>query len=211
VKKYSFDPLHPDAPGVPQWTQTLGQTGANWGYAIATNALGDVYVAGRTNGSLSTLGDSAKGGWDAFLSRFDENGNLKWTRQFGTDRDEWGLGVSTDALGNAYLTGFTYGALGGANLGDQDAFVVNVDRDGHLLWLSQFGTAAGDGAFGISVDDLASAYLTGITAGSLPGWLNLGASDAFLVKLSPVPAPGAALLAGVGLGLAGWLQRRRAS
>jgi hypothetical protein len=47
--------------------------------------------------------------WDAFLSKFDPNGNFVWARTWGGS-DNWdgdeGYGVAADGSGNAFVTGY---------------------------------------------------------------------------------------------------------
>ena len=58
------------------------------------------------------------GGRDAFLCKFDTDGSLLWSTQFGTGQSFTGRGVAVDAAGCAYLTGYTPGT------GGNDAFLV---------------------------------------------------------------------------------------
>ena len=52
------------------------------GRGVAVDASG-VYVAGVTSGTLP--GQTSAGGGDAFVRKYDADGNELWTRQFGTD------------------------------------------------------------------------------------------------------------------------------
>jgi hypothetical protein len=61
------------------------------------------------------------GGRDAFVSKYDAAGILQWTKQLGTTTEDEGHGVSADGLGNVYISGGTWGNLGGVNAGGQDA------------------------------------------------------------------------------------------
>src|SRR6185295_9878625 len=84
-------------------------------------SLNNVYSGGFTRGSLEGANE---GGPDTFLAKYDSAGNLLWTSQVGTPASDSALGVATDALGNAYLSGHTGGALGGANAGESDSFLM---------------------------------------------------------------------------------------
>ena len=166
------------ASGTLLWTRQLGTSEFEWGYSVAVDSAGNAYITGHTGGSL---GGPNAGGLDYFLAKYDASGVLLWTHQAGTSASEQSNGVAVDSAGNAYVTGRTFGSLGGHNVGGEDAFVAKYDTSGTLLWTRQFGTSQYDCAWGVAVDGAGNAYITGETAGSLGG-LNAGFTDAFLAK-----------------------------
>lgn len=112
------------------WVRLLGTTGAESGYAVATDAAGFVYVAGETDG---TLGASAFGVRDAFVACLaGDSGATAWIRQFGTDRDDCAHAITVDAGGNLFVAGDTFGGMdGNLNEGCCDLFVAKFDRYGN--------------------------------------------------------------------------------
>jgi len=88
-----------------------------------------------------------------------------------------------DGSGNAYITGRTFGSLGGSNAGGCDAFVAKYNSGGDLQWAPQIGTSGDDRGYSVAVDSSGSPTICGITAGTL-GEANMGYEDAFLVKYS---------------------------
>jgi len=56
----------------------------------------------------------------------EEPYEIAWTRQFGTATADFSQGVTTDGLGNVFISGYTDGSLGGANTGGYDAFVTKL-------------------------------------------------------------------------------------
>jgi len=165
-----------DSAGDLRWTRQFGTTTFDTASGVATDASGNVYVAGYTNG---VLGGSGSGPNDAFLRSYDGDGTVRWTRQFGTASDDIALGVATDASGNVYVAGRTQGALEGASAGDSDAFVRSYDGAGAVRWTRQFGTSDADIAFGVATDSTGTVYVTGYTFGALEG-SGAGGGDAFL-------------------------------
>jgi hypothetical protein len=137
-----------------------------------------VYVSGRTDGSL---GGPYAGDFDTLIRKYDAAGNVQWTRQFGTARDEISGGISADGLGNIYVSGITNASLGGPNAGAYDAFVRKYDAGGNVLWTRQLGTSSNEGSEGVSADDLGNVYVSGDTRGSLGGPI-AGGSDVFVSK-----------------------------
>jgi len=167
-----------DAAGNLLWIQQLGGNREVWLDGISGDALGNVFVGGHTSGSL---GASSLGSGDAFVSKYNADGNLLWIRQFGTSQWDEARGVSADGLGNVYVTGYTQGSLAGPNAGWDDVFVAKYDTDGDLLWSRQLGTSATDLALGVSADSSGNLYVVGCTASSLAG-PHEGRDDAFIVK-----------------------------
>ena len=76
------------------------------------NAAGDWTLTVSDNVGFDT------GTLDAWGLNID-SGTLLWSRQLGTSTDDWGKGVSADGLGSVYISGYTFGSLGGANAGVQ--------------------------------------------------------------------------------------------
>jgi Beta-propeller repeat len=123
-----------DASGNLQWTKQLGTAANDYAYGVAIDSRGNALVVGATQGSL---GGPNAGGYDAFLSKYDAAGNLKWTRQFGTSGNDFANGISTDGFGNFYVTGSSPGFLSDPNDPWLAKFTVpnvlgDFDRDGQL-------------------------------------------------------------------------------
>ncbi len=113
-----------DSSGSELWTQQIGTSGSDVSYSVAVDASGNAYISGYTGG---VLGDSSAGSGDAFLTKFDSSGNEVWTQQIGTSAWDQSNSVVVDALGNAYISGYTSGDLGGTNAGGTDAFLVKYE------------------------------------------------------------------------------------
>jgi hypothetical protein len=176
-----------DAAGTLQWTRQLGTTEPDEGYGVSADGLGNVYISGTTSGSLAEPNSGTIG---AFVAKYDPAGTLLWLRQLGSSFGAGSYGVSADAVGNVYISGYTVGDLGGPNAGVQDAFVSKYNATGTLLWSSQIGTGLADYSFGVSADDLGSVYFSGITRGDLAGTNVGGFNDAFVSKINAfVPEP----------------------
>lgn len=148
-----------DTDGNLLWNRQLGTPSTDICWGSSADALGNVYVAGGTRGALGAVN---YGGEDAYLGKYDPDGNLMWIRQLGTSANDKGLGVSTDASGNVYLSGQTSGSLAGDNTGSIDAFLGKFDSAGALMWIDQFGTDGQDAGLGVSVDDIGNVYIVGL-------------------------------------------------
>ncbi|BAZ29714.1 hemolysin-type calcium-binding region [Cylindrospermum sp. NIES-4074] len=169
----------PDSKVVLPDIKQLGTIGADYAFAITNDHNGNIYLTGGTTGSLE--GTNA-GGEDAWVTKYDSNGNVRWIRQFGTSVEDKSLDIATDPIGNIYLIGYTFGSLGKKNAGiERDVWVAKFDTDGNKQWIKQFGTFTLDKGWGIDVDDNSNIYVTGYTLGSLAA-LNQGYTDTWIAK-----------------------------
>lgn len=161
-----------------QWTRELSTSGTSCACGVSADGRGNVYICGYTAGGLDKTN---YGSLDAFVSKYDAQGKLLWTRQLGTSEEDQCRGVSADGLGNVYITGFTAGSLDGPNAGGFDAFVSKYDGQGNLLWTRQLGTPENDESRAVSADEQGNVYISGSTAGVLDK-TKYGDLDAFVSK-----------------------------
>jgi hypothetical protein len=174
IRKY-----HPE--GDVLWADQFGSNLDDIAYDVAVDGSGRVYVVGATSGSLA----GSRGGFDGFVRKYNANGTLQWTRQFGTATYDRAWGAAADASGNLYVVGETTGSLGGAYQGGFDAFVRKYSASGDVLWTRQIGTSWDEAGQGVAVDATGAAYVTGYTSGELQG-TNSGGGDVFLRKYDPM-------------------------
>ncbi|MBL0695055.1 SBBP repeat-containing protein [Comamonas sp. JC664] len=148
----------------PSWVRQLGANHDEQASAVAVSGT-SVYVVGQTNSQLGA--DPQAGGQDAFIARYDSAGNLLWVRQFGTPQQDRATAVATDADGNAYVAGTTFGSLDFyTNAGGIDFFIAKFDAAGNRLWLRQNGTQMDDFATGLAVSGGDKLFFSGYTGGS---------------------------------------------
>jgi len=106
------------------WTSQFGTTGADDAEAVAFDAAGHLFVAGRAGAALPDA--TSNGGSDAFLAAVSPVGEILWARQFGGPADDYAMALAVGRRG-FYLAGGTTGALPGqTNLGQRDAFVASL-------------------------------------------------------------------------------------
>jgi hypothetical protein len=192
VRKY-------DADGNVSWTRQFGTARSDFATGVSADGFGNVYVS-------ANLFDYVADEVDMFLRKYDVDGNLLWSRELITGGGGHWTDVSSDSLGNVYLTGATVHSIPGPNTRELDAFVSKYDGSGNVLWTSQFGSESFDGPRGVSADGLGNVYISGTTQGNLGGTHAGGVNDAFVAKLSEsVPEPStAAILVLAAAGLTFW-------
>ena len=170
-----------DAGGTQQWLRQMGTSGEDNALALATDAQGNVYVAGSTEGELSP--GQQKGASDAYLAKFDFRGDQQWVKQIGTSDYDSAMALTTDAQGNVFIAGATTGELfSGQQKGTMDAYVAKYDTNGSHQWSQQLGGADSTEATALATDENGNVYIAGATLGELTPGQQQGAWDAFLAK-----------------------------
>jgi len=135
-----------------EWIRQFGYRGSvsDRAEAVDVDPYGNVYVAGYTEGELP--GQTSAGYDDAFVRKYDTEGNEIWTQQFGTGSYAYAYDIIADSSG-VYVAGYIVGALPGqTQVSTIDAFVRKYDLNGNEIWTQQFGTGSHDRAYGITAD-----------------------------------------------------------
>ena len=98
-----------DAAGNVLWAHSAGGSAMDYGYGIATDHAGNVYITGWFNSTTITFGaftlTNAGTGPDIFLVKYDSTGNVVWAKRAGGTAGDTGYSVATDADCNVYVTG----------------------------------------------------------------------------------------------------------
>jgi hypothetical protein len=172
--------------GVKQFTRQFGAVGAETvGTAVTTDVSGNVYVTGRTTGGLD--GKSVTGTHDSFVTKYNRNGVMQFTRQLGAVGAETrGNEIAIDASGNVFVGGTTSGALdGNALAGTDDFFVTKYNSDGGKQFTRQLGVAGREtDGNGVAIDASGNVFIVGATGGALDGNTLMGSFDFFVTKFN---------------------------
>jgi len=164
----------------------LGGSGQEYATSVASDAQGNVYVAGLTYSpdfpvTAGAFQTKFGGTCDAFIAKVGPDGKLLWSTYLGGILDDWATGVALDSAGNVLVTGYTrsanfplvnpiQGTLDKGASDDYDAFVAKLDPNGAKLLYSTFlGGAADDGAAGIALDSAGDAYVA-VSTNSTTGY-----------------------------------------
>ncbi len=181
-----------DGDGTLVWSRQLGSTGGPFNddrvSAIAVEPASAVYIAGTTDGNMEP-GYTGDGYLDAWVAKYDLDGNLQWRRQLGVHGpDDYIQGVAVGPSGDVYVAGWNRGGLDGGPIGGlTDIFVAKYTADGTREWVRQLGSTAlyvgspWDYATAVSAD-ASGVYLTGMTSANLDGNTYQGFDDLFLAK-----------------------------
>jgi Beta-propeller repeat len=182
--------------GVHRWSKAFGGTSSDYGYDVATDASGNVYVTGSFYYDVNFGGGkiSSKGGRDIYIASFTPAGVHRWSKGFGSTSTDYGYGVAADAAGNVYLTGYFYSGVdfGGGTLtskGSYDVFMASYTSSGAHRWSRSHGSTSGDYGRRVAADSAGNAYFAGsyyytVDFGGGP-FTSKGGNDIYLVKVGP--------------------------
>ena len=183
----------------------LGGSDFDGGNGIAVDGAGSAYVTGDTLSAdfPTTAGAVQTTGAGAFVTKLDATGSgLVYSTYLGGSGSDSGLGIAVDAVGSAYVTGYTlstdFPTTGGAvqTTGGGlafDAFVTKLEATGSgLVYSTYLGGSNAEFGQSIAVDAASSAYVTGdtqsidfpTTLGAFQTTNGGGLPDAFVTKLN---------------------------
>lgn len=175
---------------------------------IAVDSTGNIYITGNFYGSVDFdqydgyCWLASAGSGDVFLVKLDGNLDIVWGERFGGTQDEMGRSLTTDALGNVFVTG-TFGGTADfdpgvatenlTSAGLIDAFVARFNAaNGQYKWAGRLGGTGQEQASAVAVDGLGNVYAIGefqLTGDFDPGagihnLTSVGAEDLYVVHLT---------------------------
>jgi hypothetical protein len=191
-----------------KWTNTLGDSLGEQMFGYDTDSDGNYYITGRYysnpidfNPKEGTDSHANEGLRDAFVSKWDSQGNHVWTKTFGGTGEEIGYSVRVMPSGDVVVAGQFYSSFTFPSspptlvttVGGADHFIAKFSADGDYLWIKTIGSTANDyySTPRVSVDSSNNIYMTGqfsSTTDLNPGSASytktaVGEWDVFFVKL----------------------------
>jgi|GEM_PF-6865709 len=161
-------------------TDLAGTASTESNASVGLGKDGSVFVVGSTDG---VIGEASAGGVDIFVRKKGPiSGEVVWTRQFGTIKDDLPRAVAVGASGAVFVVGQTSGNFSGIGIGGKDGFLLKIDSMGNEAWSSQFGTIEDDEATAVALDKDGNIFVLGTTRGDMAG--SSGLLDGFLKKYS---------------------------
>ena len=184
----------------------LGGSKEDFGWGIAVDSSGSVYLTGETFSANFPVHDAYQstfggGTCDAYVAKLNSSGNaLVYSTYLGGSVEDYSCDIAIDGRSNVYITGSTSSAnfpvhdacqvvYGG---GSFDAFVAKLDSSGNALQYSSYlGGSGSEWGRGIAVDADGDAYITGYTSSTDFPTQNAyqavyggGANDVFVAKFA---------------------------
>ena len=144
------------------WVKTIGDSLYSRARSLAINNDG-IYLSGEITGKLENVSYINS----MFLQKLDFNGNVSWTKTFGTKRSVVSNSITTDSLGNIYNVGGLLGnnvdfnpasnkdsILSITSASSLDIFVQKLNSNGEFKWAFKMGSAAEATSIVIKGDEL---------------------------------------------------------
>lgn len=125
------------------WAGKIAGTGNDYGDIIKTDVAGNIYVAGRFDGtcdfdpSTNSTTRTSAGSSDGYIAKYSPLGALTWVISIGSTGTDRVYSIDLDAAGNVYAIGnYTVtvdfdpglGSLNFTSLGGLDVFMENMTR-----------------------------------------------------------------------------------
>jgi Beta-propeller repeat len=193
-----------DRRGNQSFIKQFGTPSADAASDVATDSNGNFYLIGGTQGNL--FGSKQSETQDAWVAKYDSNGNLLWGRQFGAPVTggyaNGSNSVDVDAAGNVYVSGLAIKDNTRRDIYDfpaqDDSWVIKFDPNGNQQWYTEIRDPAAnfpfnlapffDEAYDLAVDKDGNSYVAGWTQGLLkeadPS-SRIAKYDIYLAKLNP--------------------------
>jgi len=177
-------------------------------FSIAMDEFDNIFCAGNFLGAVdfdpdSTnfyLNSSSNVGGEAFISKFNSNGQFNWVKQFESSDNSYVASIAIDELNNMIITGGFKGltdfnpGIYSHNIdsnGDYDIFICKLDSSGTYIWAKSIGGTEYERSTYITTDQIDNIYITGTFQDSIdmdPGSgvhniIALGSWDSFILKL----------------------------
>ena len=199
VNHGSFDCLvfKLDASGQKVWDKLLGGAGSDIVSSIQQTSDGDYIFAGTSESSQS--GDVSginHGAADSWVVKLDAAGNKIWDQLLGGPGGEGASYLQQTGDGGYIIAGSTNSSQAGdvnnVNHGNNDCWILKLDRAGNKIWNKLMGGTDNDNANCIQQTTDGGYVFAGFSNSSQSGdvtGINHGLSDAWVVKLAPDPAP----------------------
>ena len=159
------------------WSTYFGGFGADHVENIVIDDNNNIYLTGNTLSVNFPVSDDAyqrnlRGLFDAFVSKFDKDGNFLWSTYYGGDKPEYCPSIASDELGNVIISGWTWSdnfpvsedcyqsVYGGRQ---NDGFIVKFNDNGWRLWATYLGGTNDEHIYSVATTSWNEIAVTGWT------------------------------------------------
>jgi hypothetical protein len=194
-----------DAAGNSLWSRSANGAYDDIAYSVAVSGA-NVYVTGYYNsptlqfGTNPVLSNPGNPTLDIFVAQYSSSGVANWSNTAGGPDDDIGRCITTDALGNTYVTGYFMSTsigfgtttLNNCAVGTKELYVAAFNSAGTSTWSLSVGNTGDEFGYGI----VSSANADMIYVGGMfnSGFVAFGANtiykgcgdDVFLAKFGTV-------------------------
>lgn len=125
------------------WVKSAGSGATEYGYGIAADNFGRVFVTGgfrysTTFGSIKLK--AAGGNADMFVACYNSSGDVVWAKKGGGDYNDYGRAIAIDGSSNLYITGnygfsATFGSKTIPGVDSAEIYFASYDVAGNVRWV----------------------------------------------------------------------------
>jgi len=177
-----------DFSGSVEWQRMYGGNDFDHAYAVRQTTDNGYVVAGYSN-SMDIPGAMNHGSYGCYLIKLDRFGDIEWQNMYGGNDFDITYEVEQTTDGGYVLAGYSNSTdiPGVTNNGLWDYYLVKLDDDGNVEWQRVYGGSTRDFAYTVE-QTVDGGYIMAGRSNStdIPGAINNGQWDAYLVKLDPV-------------------------
>ena len=174
-----------DVTGVIQWQKCYGGLEEDIATSVQQTTDGGYIVVGYT-GSIDGDVTGNHGGFDYWIIKLDEVGNLEWQRCYGGIGNDYAYSIQQSVDGGYIVAGYTYSNDGDilGNHGEGDYWIVKIDINGNMEWQKCYGGSSIDIARSIN-QTIDGGYIVAGCARSNDGDISgsHGGGDYWIVKI----------------------------
>jgi len=191
--------------GQAKWITYFGGTNSDFSYAVTIDPKANIIIGGTSlsptiHTTTLSFQQNLVGAVDAFITRFNSKGQLKFSTFYGGSSAEDIHDVATDVDGNIIGVGGSFsnnlntslGCLQASSNGGMDIYAIKLDSVGNRLFSTYIGGSGVDDSYGVCTDPQKNIYLTGHTTSNdfyktaiSHQTLIAGSNDNFCLKLTP--------------------------
>ena len=168
------------------WAKALNNSSGSSSTCAFTrlDASGNVYAVGNFSGTVDfdlgvgVANFTSAGGTDAFIAKYDANGNYIRTIVLGSTGSDQANGIAIDNNGNIFVCGnFNntvdfdpgVGVSNRTSPGGSDIFIAKYNADGNYLWSNSIGAPNTDQGLALAIDESNNVIVTGSVIGGNVG------------------------------------------
>ena len=174
-----FTKLFSQTPTI-EWAGRIGGNYYDGAQGLSVDQSGNVYITGGYQSSIDLdIGTgnypiTGTSGSDAFLAKYNNNGNILWGVKFSGTLDSSGYNIGTDANGNVYSVGKFFNTIDfnpGAGIFNltatpgpysiSDIYLSKLDSNGNFVYAKKIGGLGVKDPSGFKVDSNGDIYLSG--------------------------------------------------
>lgn len=161
------------------WSSYYGGEAFDEVNGISSDLDNNVFITGTTTSTSGISGISSTGVMhqaningtrDAFVAKFNENGQRLWATYYGGEGQDEGNTIAVDRFGFVYMAGTTTSNYAISSFGFQttlsgirDGYMVKFNTNGQRVWGSYIGGSASEGVLGMAIDNEDRLILLGET------------------------------------------------